>query len=251
VRAPRNLLSTVQQKVTAARSAHAAELVGLVMTLLDAVPPAFQELIGSVLSQLPISLCNSICTNVHGPSTPLYMMGHKMLASYPYVPIGGEMGMNCAVLSYNGVLCVGFTGDALCIPDIHHLPSFFRESFDELKKAAGVVRKERPVRVKKKRRSAKAKSRAEAIPAEQATTIPAAQAEAMPLPQAEVMRAIEAPKEQPSIAEMEAAVVAHKQQAERTRKPRLAKGKPEDILTSAIEAPEAPTRQAEVAAMVA
>jgi diacylglycerol O-acyltransferase len=161
VRAPKALLSAVQQSVRAARSAHASELVGLVMTLLDAFPPAFQELIGSVLSQLPISLCNSICTNVHGPSTPLYLMGHKMLASYPYVPIGGEIGMNCAVLSYNGVLCVGFTGDAQSIPDLHHLPIFFRESFDELKEAAGVVRRQKAARIKKPR-NANEKPEAEA-----------------------------------------------------------------------------------------
>ena len=37
---------------------------------------------------------------------------------YPYVPIGGEMGMNCAVMSYNGTLFVGFTGDAKAIPDL-------------------------------------------------------------------------------------------------------------------------------------
>jgi hypothetical protein len=61
-----------------------------------------------------------------------------MLSSYPYVPIGGEMGMNCAVLSYNGSLCVGFTGDAKAIPDIDRLPVLFAESFAELKSAAGI-----------------------------------------------------------------------------------------------------------------
>ncbi len=40
-----------------------------------------------------------------------------MLSTYPYVPIGGEMGMNCAVMSYDGTLFVGFTGDAKAIPD--------------------------------------------------------------------------------------------------------------------------------------
>ena len=36
------------------------------------------------------------------PFDPLYLLGHKMLSTYPYVPIGGEMGMNCAVMSYDG-----------------------------------------------------------------------------------------------------------------------------------------------------
>lgn len=137
-REPKKLIASVQKRVELSRIARGAELVGLVTTILGAVPSPLQSLIGNILSQLPISLCNSICTNVHGPRTPLYLVGHKMLSSYPYVPIGGEMGMNCAVLSYNGTLFVGFTGDAKAIPDLDCLPVFFGESFEELKNAVGV-----------------------------------------------------------------------------------------------------------------
>jgi len=56
------------------------ELVALVGVLLDTIPTPLQSLFGTVLRQLPISVCNTICTNVHGPSTPLYLLGHKMLA---------------------------------------------------------------------------------------------------------------------------------------------------------------------------
>jgi WS/DGAT/MGAT family acyltransferase len=155
---PQNLIATVQKRVAASRTAHAAELVGLVQTLLGAVPSSLQSLIGTILSQLPISLCNSICTNVHGPRTPLYLLGHKMLSSYPYVPIGGEMGMNCAVLSYDGALFVGFTGDARAIPDIERLPVFFRESFEDLKRAVGLhVPKQKVSRPKRKAKPIEAK----------------------------------------------------------------------------------------------
>ncbi|PSH04337.1 MAG: hypothetical protein CXZ00_08260 [Acidobacteria bacterium] len=151
VREPNKLFASVKEKVASSRGAYAAELVGLVTTLLGTVPAPFQSLIGTVLSQLPLSLCNSICTNVHGPRTPLYLRGHRMLASYPYVPIGGEMGMNCAVLSYDGTLFVGFTGDARAIPDLELLPLFFQESFAELKKAVGIdTPKPKAPRVKRK-----------------------------------------------------------------------------------------------------
>jgi hypothetical protein len=69
-----------------------------------------------------------------------------MLSTYPYVPIGGEMGMNCAVMSYDGTLFVGFTGDAKAIPDLGRLAEFFRESFTELREAAGI-------RIAKKKRA--------------------------------------------------------------------------------------------------
>lgn len=61
-----------------------------------------------------------------------------MLTTYPYVPIGGEMGMNCAVMSYNGSLFVGFTGDAQAIPDLDRLAALFSESFAQLRDAVGV-----------------------------------------------------------------------------------------------------------------
>ncbi len=138
IREPRKLLALVQKRVGFSRTAHAAELVALAGVLFDTIPTPLQSLVGTVLSQLPISVCNTICTNVHGPSTPLYLLGHKMLTTYPYVPIGGEMGMNCAVMSYNGSLFVGFTGDAQAIPDLDRLAALFSESFAQLRDAVGV-----------------------------------------------------------------------------------------------------------------
>jgi len=135
IREPLQLLARVQKRVKFSKTAHGAELIALAALVLAALPPSLQSLAGAVLSRLKISLCNSICTNVPGPKTPLYLLGHKMLSSYPYVPIGGEMGMNCAVMSYNGTLFVGFTGDAQAIPDISSLAAFFRESFAELREA--------------------------------------------------------------------------------------------------------------------
>ena len=111
IREPKAFLSVVQERVKFSKTAHGAELIGLLGVLLGALPTSLQSMAGSFLSQLQISTCNSICTNVPGPRTPLYLLGHKMLSTYPYVPIGGEMGMNCAVMSYNGTLFVGFTGE--------------------------------------------------------------------------------------------------------------------------------------------
>jgi len=135
---PQKLLALVRNRVRFSRTAHGAELIGMAAMLLAATPPPLQSLTGTILSQLPISVCNSICTNVPGPKTPLYLMGHKMLATYPCVPIGGEMGMNCAVMSYNGTLFVGFTGDAQAIPDISSLPTLLTASFAELRDAVVV-----------------------------------------------------------------------------------------------------------------
>lgn len=83
-----------------------------------------------------------------GPQFPLYLLGHKMLHWYPYVPVGGEMTVNCAVLSYNGAMYFGFSGDVHAAPDLRRLETLLKLSFTELREAAGV----RPPRKNKKKR---------------------------------------------------------------------------------------------------
>jgi diacylglycerol O-acyltransferase len=138
VRNPRKLLAAVHDRMQSLKSGHAAVFVGLAGSLLGMIPPPLQALAGPVVSQLPISLCNTICTNVPGPQAPLYLLGHKMLRSYPYVPIGGEMGLNCAMMSYSGTAYFGFSGDAQAAPHLHWLEKFLKLSFEDLEKAVGI-----------------------------------------------------------------------------------------------------------------
>ena len=134
----RDLVSAAHEYVQSLKRAHVGELVGLAGTLLGAIPAPLQAAIGPLASQLPLSVCNLICTNVPGPHDTLYLLGHKMLACYPYVPIGGEMGMNCAVLTYDGTAFFGFTGDVHAIPDLGSLPKFLLAGFAQLQKEVGI-----------------------------------------------------------------------------------------------------------------
>ena len=54
---------------------------------------------------------NTVTTNVPGPQFPLYCLGREMLAHLPYVPIGHGVRVGTAVMSYNGMLAFGVTGD--------------------------------------------------------------------------------------------------------------------------------------------
>ena len=73
------------------KTTHVADFVSFAGTLLGAIPTPLQAVLAPMLSEMPISLCNTICTNVPGPKQALYLLGHRMLSAYPYVPIGGEM----------------------------------------------------------------------------------------------------------------------------------------------------------------
>jgi diacylglycerol O-acyltransferase / wax synthase len=138
---PKELLEAIHLRTGAVKQIRLAEMVALGGTLLGTIPTAFQIFAAPIVSQLPLPLLNFICTNVPGPQHPLYMLGRKMLTCYPYVPIGGEMGMNCAILTYDGRAFVGFTCDVPATPDSALLPKFLQESFKELKAAVGMKSK--------------------------------------------------------------------------------------------------------------
>jgi diacylglycerol O-acyltransferase / wax synthase len=125
--------------MTFLRSVGVPELVGLFGTLVSKVPLPLQAVLVPLLTQLPLSLCNMICTNVPGPQMPLYLLGHKLLRCYPYVPIGGELGVNVAILSYDGTAYFGFGGDVHAVPDIDRFEDLLRESFQELRAAAAAT----------------------------------------------------------------------------------------------------------------
>ncbi len=150
IHAPAKLLDVVRDRMEVLKHAHAAAMVGFVGSVAATIPTAMWALLGPIVSQLPLSLCNLICTNVPGPQTPLYLMSHKMLSCYPYVPIGGEMGINCAILTYNGVAHFGFTGDVGAAPDLERLEKFVNVSFAELRDAAASAKQTSPKRQRTK-----------------------------------------------------------------------------------------------------
>jgi diacylglycerol O-acyltransferase len=153
IRNPRKLLAAVHRRTEFLKRSHAAELVGMAGGMIGILPGVMQSFAGPMISQLPITPFNMVCTNVPGPQYPLYLLGHKMTHWYPYVPIGGELAMNCAILSYDGMIYFGFSGDAHAAPDLTRVEKFLRSSFEELCEAAGLNRgrknaPRRPLRTK-------------------------------------------------------------------------------------------------------
>jgi diacylglycerol O-acyltransferase / wax synthase len=138
IRNPIKLLAAVHKRTEFLKRAHAAELVSLTGGLIGMFPSTAQALGGHILSRLPFTPFNMVCTNVPGPQFPLYLLGHKMLHCYPYVPVGGEMALNCAILTYNGTAYFGFSGDVHAAPDLRRLETLLQTSFTELRDATKV-----------------------------------------------------------------------------------------------------------------
>ena len=150
IRSSRKLLAAVHRRMEFLKRSHMAELVALAGGLVGFVPAPLQAFFGPFASVLPITPFNLVCTNIRGPQAPLYFLGHKMLDWYPYVPIGGEMTVNCAVLSYNDISYFGFSGDSQAAPDLGQLEKLLRVSFAELQQASGIKppRKTNPAKTK-------------------------------------------------------------------------------------------------------
>ena len=140
VKDPVQLLRMVAARTEIMKSARAADVVALAGTWLAAAPAPVQAAFWQTLPYItfPLPLLNLICTNVPGSPAPLYAAGKRMIASYPQVPTGYELGVGCAVQSYAGKLCFGLTSDAQAAPDANRLRDFVEVSFRELCRAAGV-----------------------------------------------------------------------------------------------------------------
>ena len=159
IRKPRKLLAAVHQRTEFLKRAHAAELVSLAGGLIGLLPNSAQAMGGQILNRLQFTPFNMVCTNVPGPQVPLYLLGHKMLHCYPYVPIGGEMALNCAILTYNGTAYFGFSGDVHAVPDLRRLETLLQLSYRELRDAAGV----KPARKAKKKKEKRVRTETKVV----------------------------------------------------------------------------------------
>ena len=83
---------------------------------------------------------NMIVTNVPGPQFPLYMLGARLLESFPQVPLLQGTGLGVAIFSYDGNLCWGFNADYGLLPDLEAFRDCIDKSMQELSDAAGVDR---------------------------------------------------------------------------------------------------------------
>jgi WS/DGAT/MGAT family acyltransferase len=83
-------------------------------------------------------LFNLIVTNVPGPQLPLYVLGRKLEAFYPQVPLVLNTALGIAIMSYDGKLFFGLLGDYDAMDDIDDFAADLRSAIAELGTAAGV-----------------------------------------------------------------------------------------------------------------
>jgi len=159
IRDPIARIKHIHEQTQAMKGARMPELVRLGLAWLGLLPPPVQAALAGNLGWLntPIPLFHMVCTNVPGPELPLYACGKRMLACYPHVPTGMDVGISVAIESYDQKLYFALTTDALAAPDGGRMKDFLEASFKELREAAGVPPARRQAKPKTKTRKPRVK----------------------------------------------------------------------------------------------
>lgn len=137
---PVERLMTVREEMARHKASKMAEAGEVVTTIGDLVPPMLLGTISRSAVQLmqrtPQRTLDTITTNVPGPQFPLYFLGSEMLEYRPYVPIMHGMRLSTAVLSYNGTVHFGVTGDYGTDEEVSQLANGSVEAIAELHRLA-------------------------------------------------------------------------------------------------------------------
>jgi diacylglycerol O-acyltransferase len=81
---------------------------------------------------------NIVVTNVPGPQFPLYMLGRRLEAIFPLVPLAKNTALGIAIMSYDGQLNFGLTADFDALRDVEVVAEEIESCIEELAAAASV-----------------------------------------------------------------------------------------------------------------
>lgn len=132
---PLERMRIVGEHMREAKASHQALGADALISLTSYAPPTLLNLASRLMVRQ--RSMNLTVTNVPGPQVPLYAMGAEMLEAFPYVGLVENQGLMLALISYNGELGFGLTGDRETVPDIDVLARAIEDNFYELQELVG------------------------------------------------------------------------------------------------------------------
>jgi diacylglycerol O-acyltransferase len=112
---PLERLAAVRAEMGRLKMSHEAEAGEALTAFVGAIPPVLtassMRLAVRALTRVQQRSVNTVTTNVPGPPAALYAAGREMLEYLPFVPLGPGLRIGVAILSYNGQVAFGITGD--------------------------------------------------------------------------------------------------------------------------------------------
>ena len=133
---PVGRLQAVHREMAALKSSHSSQAGEAVVTIGDMAPPmavaTFSRIALRSARRFGQRSLNTVTTNVPGPQFPVYCLGREMREYLPFVPITHGLRVGTAILSYNGSVFFGVTGDYRTMPDIGILARAAASGIEEL-----------------------------------------------------------------------------------------------------------------------
>jgi WS/DGAT/MGAT family acyltransferase len=137
---PAERLAATRLQMDQLKGSHQVEAGEVVMSLAGIVPPtlyaAALRTATAALRRFPQRSVHTVTTNVPGPRTPLHALGRQMLEYLPFVPLSQGLRVGVAILSYNGQVCFGVTGDYDTVPEVDWFCTRIEAGVAELTKRA-------------------------------------------------------------------------------------------------------------------
>jgi diacylglycerol O-acyltransferase len=132
------------RRVTAAtgdlKRSRQAVAAGTLTQLANWAPSTLQALAARVMTSQPQwtnqSAINLVATNVPGPQVPFYTGGAQLLEFWPLVAIYHSLGLNVAIVSYNGSVHFGMLADRDLVPDLDDFARHLERSAADFQSAA-------------------------------------------------------------------------------------------------------------------
>ncbi len=116
-RDPAERLRLIHEQMTRLKASEQAHAASLVIEATGFVPPTVNRVLAGALSG-PLTW-NLVVSNVPGPQLPLYMLGRRILAIHPFVPLSPQRrALSIGVLSYDGGVFFGLAGDRDVLADL-------------------------------------------------------------------------------------------------------------------------------------
>ena len=129
---PVERLAAVARQMDHLKASGMAVGVESMVAAADFVPATLMTLGARVYARIGQRVVSTVTTNIPGPQYPLFLRGHRMLEMFPYIPIARDVRISIGIVSYDGQLAIGATGDYDAVPDLDVLCAAIDSSLDEL-----------------------------------------------------------------------------------------------------------------------
>ena len=113
-------LERVRSDTKRLKQSEQARAASMIITATGWTPPTINRLISGAMAR-PL-VWNLVVSNVPGPQTTFYLLGNPMQEVYPFVPLSPQgHALTIGVLSYDGGVFFGISGDRAAMADIDDL----------------------------------------------------------------------------------------------------------------------------------